>query len=305
MADRNELSNLNLNEFSICFEDLGGPANEDCNIEFVKSKAGLGPVLKETDMSEQNDNIDNNEVDEDFEAFADEHGDSIVEDFSKLEPEDQAAALVGLAYDNAVQEGAIVEAAGVIKSLSENAVPKEKYDAVVKTAKQAGELIEKMRTTGNAAEDDGGLLAEIKKANGGADLSPEAAARIEAIEKAQNETAVEKAVQKAKAYGFGKAEEVADLELGIRKSMGDKKADAFVALVKQAGELAKKSPLFKAIGEDAGNADATSPIAKAKAGAAEIRKANPKLSEAQAQSQYWADNPDEYAAYQAERATAA
>lgn len=308
MPERNDLSNLNLNEFSVCFKDLGGPANEDCTIEFVKSKSGLGPVLKETDMSEHN--IQKNdeaegEADEDFAAFAEAEGDGILSEFSELSEDDQAAALIGMAYDNLAQEAAIEDATDVIKSLSENTVSKAKYDEVVQLAKSAGDLIEKMKTTGNAAADDGGLVAEIRKANGGADLAPEAVARIEAIEKAQAETDRKDSIAKAKTWGFGKAEDVADLHTRIKKSLGAKDADAFEALIKQAGQVAKASPLFKPIGEDAGNADATSPIAKCNAAVVEIRKANPKLTEVQAKAQYWAENPAAYAEYQAQRTSAA
>ncbi len=287
-----ELTDLELGEWSICID----PANEDSTIEIVKSKSGLGPVLKETDMSEHNE-----ENDTEIEQFASE----VLEEFNGLTAEQQADAIVGMALENAEFEEAVEDAAEVIKSLTENTVAKAKYDEVVEIVKKSGALIEKMKTAGHVTAEEGGLLDEIRKANGGADLSPEAAARIEAIEKAQNETLIEKAVTRARGYNFGKPEEVADLELSIRKSLGDKKADAFVALVKQAGALAKSSPLFKSVGEDAGNADADSPIAKAKGGIEAIQKANPNLTYAQATAKYWSDNPTEYAAHQAQRASAA
>lgn len=293
-----ELTDLELGEWSICID----PANEDSTIEIVKSKSGLAPVLKETDMSDQNDDaIDQGEHED---AELQEFADGVLEEFSELPEDEQADALVGLALENAAYAAKLEEGAEVIKALTENTVPREKYDEVVKLAKSAGDLIEKMKSTGNAATDDGGLVAEIRKANGGADLSPEAIERLERIEKAQAEADRKDAIAKAKTYGFGKAEEVADLETRIRKSLGAKDADAFVAIVKQAGQLAKKHPLFKPLGEDAGNPDANSPIAKAKAGADEIRKANPNLTPQQAMSQFWEQNPELYAAHREGRAAA-
>lgn len=294
-----ELTDLELGEWSICID----PANEDSTIEIVKSKSGLAPVLKETDMSDQNDDaIDQGEHED---AELQEFADGVLEEFSELPEDEQADALVGLALENAAYAAKLEEGAEVIKALMENSVSKEKYDEVVKLAKSAGDLIEKMKSTGNAATDDGGLVAEIRKANGGADLSPEAIERLERIEKAQAEADRKDAIAKAKTYGFGKAEEVADLETRIRKSLGAKDADAFVAIVKQAGALAKSSGLLKPIGEDVGDVDASSPIAKAKVGVEAIMKSNPNLTYAQAQAQYWTANPAEYEAMrQAERSAA-
>lgn len=281
-----ELTDLELGEWSICID----PANEDSTIEIVKSKSGLGPVLKETDMSEHNE-----ENDTEIEQFASE----VLEEFNGLSAEEQANAIVGMALENAEFEEAVEDAAEVIKSLTENTVSKAKYDEVVEIVKKSGALIEKMKTAGHVTAEEGGLLDEIRKANGGVDLSPEAAARIEALEKSNNEIAIEKAVTRARGYNFGKPEEVADLEMSIRKSLGDKKADAFVALIKQAGAIAKSSKLFTPIGEDGGALDATDPIAKAKAGVAEIKKSDPKMSDAAAEALYWQNNPNEYAAYAA------
>lgn len=280
-----ELTDLELGEWSICID----PANEDSTIEIVKSKSGLGPVLKETDMSEHNEDTNDTEI----EQFASE----VLEEFNGLSAEEQANAIVGMALENAEFEDAVEDAAEVIKSLTENTVPKEKHEAVLKTLAQAGEVIEKMKAKGHvSAEEGGGLLSEITKANGGAGLTPEAAARIEALEKSNNEIAIEKAVTRARGYNFGKPEEVADLEMSIRKSLGDKKADAFVALIKQAGTIAKSSKLFTTLGEDGGNVDANSPIAKANSGVDLILKANPNMTRAQAMTKYWQDNPAEYAA---------
>ena len=290
-----ELTDLDLGEWSICID----PANEDCTIEIVKSKSGLGPVLKETDMSEHNEDIDN-DIDEDFEQFVAEEGDDLLEEFNGLEGEEQAAALLGMAYENAIQEAAIGDAAEVIKAIRENSVSKEKYDEVVEIVKKSGALIEKMKSQGHVSDaEGGGLLDEIRKANGGVDLSPEAAARIEALEKSNNEIAKEKLITKARGFGFGKAEEVADLSMRIRKALGDKAADLYEAQIKQAGQIAKASPLFKSVGEDAGSLDANDPIAKAKVGAEQIRKANPGMTPQQAQAKYWDENPAEYAAYRA------
>lgn len=289
-----ELTDLELGEWSICID----PANEDSTIEIVKSKSGLGPVLKETDMSEHNEDTNDTEI----EQFASE----VLEEFNELSAEEQANAIVGMALENAEFEEAVEDAAEVIKSLTENTVAKAKYDEVVEIVKKSGALIEKMKTAGHVSAEEGGLLDEIRKANGGADLSPEAAARIEAIEKAQAASDLKEEIAKARTFGFGKAEDVAPLLGRIRKGKTTPAdAEAVEALLKQAGQIAKASPLFKSVGEDAGNTDATSPIAKANGAIAEIRKAHPNLTEAQARAKYWGDNPDAYAEYQRERASAA
>ncbi len=288
----NELTDLDLGEWSICID----PANEDSTIEIVKSKSGLGPVLKETDMSEHTENNEaEGEVDEDFAAFAEEHGDAILEDIGGDLTDEQAVGIVAMAYENAVQEGAIADATEVIKSLSENSVPKEKHEAVLKTLAQAGTIIEKMKTAGHVGDDAGGLLSEITKANGGAELTPEAAARIAKIEKSQAETERKDAITKAKTFGFGKAEDVADLSMRIRKALGDKDADLYEAQIKQAGAIVKSAPHFKTVGEDAGDVDANSPIAKAKVGIDAIMKST-NVSKEKATAQYWAAHPEEYAA---------
>lgn len=292
-----ELTDLELGEWSICID----PANEDCTIEIVKSKSGLGPALMETDMSEQNDHIDNDEGDADFEAFANENGDEILQEFSALSEDDQAAALVALTYDNAVQaeslEG-ITKAAQ--KVADEHKALQGRHEELKKSALAAATLIEKMKSEGKVGDADAGPLSELRKSltAGGAALSDEAEARISEVEKSLAKQAQAEAIAKAKTYGFGKADEVADLETGIRKALGDKKADAFVAIVKQAGEIAKKSPLFKSIGEDAGADADVSPITKMKGAAAEIRKAKPQLTEQQAMSEAIEANPALYTEYQ-------
>lgn len=289
----NELTDLDLGEWSICID----PANEDCSIEIVKSKSGLRPVLKETDMS------DNTEVNEGAgDAELDQFATSVLEEFDGLSAEEQAEALVGMALENAELEAAVEDATEVVKSLTENTVSKAKHDEVLKTLADAGAVIEKMKAKGHVtAEEGGGLLAQITKANGGAPLAPEAEARIVELEKANQAVEIEKAQTRAKGYGFGDFKIVADLETKIRKAFGAEDADKFVGIVKQAGGLAKASPLFKAVGEDAGNADATSPIAKANAGVAEIKKANPSLTDAQAKAKYWSENPAELARYREEQ----
>jgi DNA-binding transcriptional regulator YhcF (GntR family) len=279
-----ELTDLDLGEWSICID----PANEDSTIEIVKSKSGLGPVLKETDMSEHNE-----ENDTEIEQFASE----VLEEFNGLSAEEQADAIVGMALENAEFEEAVEDAAEVIKSLTENTVAKAKYDEVVEIVKKSGALIEKMKTAGHVTAEEGGLLDEIRKANGGADLSPEAAARIEAIEKAQAASDLKEAIAKARTFGFGKPEDVAPLLGRIAKGKTTPAdAEAVEALLKQAGAIVKSAPHFKTVGEDAGNGGEVTPISKAKAAAVDIRKANPGMSEAQAMRQYWDEHPDEYAA---------
>lgn len=296
------LKNIKTKEISLTKGDEknSGAANDDARILFRKSNPDTN--LTETDMSEHNDDhIENDaEVDADFQAFAEsDDAKGFLEEFSGLSEDDQVGALLGMAYDNVVQEAAIGDAAEVIKSLTENTVPKEKYDELKKSAAAAVTLIEKMKSEGKVGDADAGPLSELRKSltAGGAALSEEAEARISEVEKSLAKQAQAEAIAKAKTYGFGKAEDVADLETRIRKALGDKAADLYAAQIKQAGEIAKKSPLFKQIGEDTG-AD-TSPIAKANAAVAEIRKANPNLTDAQAKAKYWDENPDAYAEYRA------
>lgn len=292
----NELTDLDLGEWSICID----PANEDSTIEIVKSKSGLGPVLKETDMSDDN-NLDTENVgeDADFEQFAE----GVLEEFNALSPEDQADALVGLAADNAELEAAVEDATEVVKSLTENSVPKEKYEELKKSTLQ---LVEKMKS-GAKADDEGDMLSRITKSLGGEDNIPDDVREtLTDLVKAKDAAELKDSVEKAKTYGFGKPEDVAGLETRIRKGKTTAAdADLFADLVKRAGAVVAKSGLFKTVGEDAGNNDATSPIAKAKASLADIKKSNPGLTDAQAMTKYWADNPDEYVAHQAQRASAA
>lgn len=294
-------------------ETNSGAANDDARILFRKNAA---QTLQETDMPKTNDEhegqvdentIDDGEEDEEFTAFADEHGDDILAEFDELEPEEQAAYLVGLNYGSAVQEDAIQKAAEIITGLSENVVPREKYEKALDTLKASADYIEKMKRTGNAAIDDGGVISDIRKSlmESGAEIDPATAERLSEVEKTLAKTARKEAIAKATTYGFGKAEDVADLETSIRKALGDKAGDTYAAQIKQAGVMLRKSKLLTPIGEDPVEGDADSLVAKAKGGIETIMKANPNLTYAQAQSQYWAANPAEYRARQERRADAA
>lgn len=299
MPNRNDLSDLNLGEFSICFEDLGGPANEDCTIEFVKSKTGLAPDLKETDMSDVIQKNDEGEGDAELEQFANE----IIEEFNGLSEEDQVEALVGMALENAVQEEALEDATEVIKAMTEAGEEREaKFEELKKSTTQ---LIEKMKS-GAKVEAGDDILSNITKSLGGEGSIPDdVRATISDLVKAKEDGERKDIVTKARTWAFGKAEDVADLYTRIAKGRTTKEdAVLFESLMKQAGQVVAKSGLFKSIGEDAGNADSTDPIAKAKAGVEEIKKANPNLSNAQADALYWERNPDEYAAYTAARRAA-
>ncbi len=287
----NELTNFEVTEFSVCFKDLGGPANEDATIEITKSQE------QDTMDADQNNATVSDEADEDFEAFVDEHGEAILNEFDAIEDDDERAdAILGLAYERDVAHGAVADATEVVKAMRENSVPKAELEAVKKTLADAGAIIQKAKDAGFGDAASTGLIAEITKANGGQPLSEEAAARIDKIEKAQAAQDRKDAITKAQSYGFGKAETVADLEVGIRKALGDKSADAFVEIVKKAGEIAKGSKMFERIGSDE-DADANSPIAKANSGIQAILKANPNMTIAKATTEYYTANPEEYAAY--------
>ncbi|MCL4715472.1 MAG: hypothetical protein KJZ75_11225 [Hyphomonadaceae bacterium] len=300
------LKNIKTKEISLTKGDEknSGAANDDARILFRKNRNPEN--LTETDMSDnQNQDIET-EVDEDFVAFAEEHGDAILGDIGGDLTDEQAEGIIAMAYDNAIQEEAIGKAAEFIDQLTENTVPKAKYDELKKSAAAAVTLIEKMKQDGKVGDADAGPLSELRKSltAGGAELSPEAEARISEVEKSLAKQARAESIAKAKTYGFGKAEDVADLETRIRKALGDKDADAFVGIVKAAGNLQKASPMLKPIGEDVG-ADAGDPIAKAKGVIEDIKKANPTFTEQQAFAKAIEQNPGLYRELEAARAAAA
>lgn len=292
MAKR--LRKMKIGEISLCKDGM----NDDARVLIVKAKtpnehAGRVPVLKETDMSDHND------VNEEVEGFevSQEYADGVIGEWNELDEAGQADALVQLVAErDALAESAEEITKAAVALRDEYVEMKPKFEELKKSAAQAASLIEKMRAGGKADDQDTSLIAVLKAQNGGV-IDPATEARIVELEKSKEDGELKDAINKAKTYNFGKAEDVAGLETRIRKGKTTAAdADAFVALIKQAGAIAKSSKLFTPIGEDGGNVDANSPIAKANSGVDLILKANPNMTRAQAMTKYWQDNPAEYAA---------
>lgn len=124
-----------------------------------------------------------------------------------------------------------------------------------------------------------------------------------ALAKAKDAQDTADAIAKAKALNFGKPEDVGPLLMRVAKGMTTTAdAEKLEQLLKSAGEVASKSPLFKAIGS--GQATEGDPEDLLKSKAAEIKKARPELTEAQAYDAALAANPDLYSAYVSKRRVA-
>lgn len=130
----------------------------------------------------------------------------------------------------------------------------------------------------------------------------EADARAE-LQKARDKQDAETAIAKAKAIGFGNADEVGPLLMRVAK--GATTADdaaALETLLKSAGEIASKSPLFKAMGSAA--AVDGDPAEMLKAKAEEIQKANTSMTYEAAYTKAVEQNPALYGAYVQKRRAA-
>jgi hypothetical protein len=123
----------------------------------------------------------------------------------------------------------------------------------------------------------------------------EADAKAE-LQKARDKQDAEAAIAKAKALGFGNADEVGPLLVRVAKGMTTADdAQALEKLLKSAGEIAGASPLFKAMGAAAAVEGDPAELLKAKAD--EIQKANTGMTYEAAYAKAVDQNPALYGAY--------
>lgn len=126
----------------------------------------------------------------------------------------------------------------------------------------------------------------------------------ETIAKMAAEREEERAIAKARADGMPEPEKTGPALARIAKGAGTKDdAEVVERVVKAALEQAKAggAKLFAVIGKSVGG-DANSPEAIIKARAADLRKAKPTLTEAQAEVEVMNADPDLYARYKSGRA---
>jgi cell division protein FtsB len=133
------------------------------------------------------------------------------------------------------------------------------------------------------------------------DSQKQAADALAEVEKMKTQAETTEAIAKARTYGIGDAAVLGPIMLRIAKGKSTAEdATAIEAVLKAAAAQAKVSPLFKSQG-NGGDENGGDPEALLKAKAEEIRKANPKLSFAQAYTQATEENPDLYRDYVAKR----
>jgi hypothetical protein len=194
---------------------------------------------------------------------------------TKLSPAQRKAALAHLAahaskedvgeHDN---QSSKAEQGGVLILTDEatgtvETVAKADYEAVVKRAEDAEKIAKEER--------------EIRL-------------RSEHINKAERE------------FGHlpGTAVEKGEMLLELRKSCSPELFSKVEAVFKSAEEMATNSKLFTQLGAVSQNNGTGSAYAEIEAKAAELRKGEPKLTQAQAIAKAAADNPDLYARYRSE-----
>lgn len=115
------------------------------------------------------------------------------------------------------------------------------------------------------------------------------------IAKANEQRETDQAIAKAKTFGVGKPEDLGPLLMRVAKGKTtEADAAALEQVLKSAGEVSSKSPLFKSAGSAAAVDGDPDEILKSKA--AEIKKAKPGLSDAQAYTEALEANPALYEA---------
>lgn len=274
-----QLSNIELDEVSVCEE----PANEDAVVVIVKAKSHTHDN-PETDMP-QDERVE--DVNDDFDD------DTLAAVAAEMAALDEAGELVP-AF--AAMLAGLEEAGETITKMADAYEEIEgEHEELKKSASLLVSKVEKMAKGGDQEATD--LVSVLKSSMGGAELDPAVERRVAALELVAKAAEERETLEKAKAIGAGKPEELAPVLARIAKGKSTPAdADYVSALLKAQAKALKQSNLFKSAGVD-GGIDADSPIAKAKTAAAEIRKANPKLSEAQAMVEYWDANPEAYRAY--------
>lgn len=287
-----KLSDIELDEVTVCEE----PANDDCVAVIVKSKS-----RRETEMSMQDDNIqvdDEPVEDADLDLdFTDEELQAVADEMEEL-GEDLVPAFAAMLAANEEATEVIGKMAEAFDALD------EEHEELKKSAAALVDRVEKMRADGKAGEEETDLVASVRKSLGGAELDPATEKRLAAVELVAKQAEEKEAVEKAKSLGVGDPKELAPILQAVRKKLGAETGDKLEAILKSAGAALKKSKAFERAGVDYA-VDASSPIAKARQGAAEIKKANPNMSDAQAMTAYFDQNPEAYAEYRESQARAA
>lgn len=295
MPQPKQLSDIELDEVTVCEE----PANDDCRAAIVKSRTQANP-LEENDMPQANQNVEDVNDQDDLDLdFDDETLNAVAEQLDELG--DDAVPFVAALMAGVEEAGDVItKMAADMEELS------GEHEELKKSAGLLVERIEKMGADGKIGETEQDLVSAIRKSMGGAELPPEVAVRIDALEAVAKSAAEAEAVAKAKAFGVGDPKELGPILIKVRKSCGAEVADKIESVLTSAGAAIKKSKVFTRVGVDTG-ADASDPVRKslseAEVGAEEIRKSNPHLTKEQALTQFWQQNPAKYEEYrEAQRA---
>jgi hypothetical protein len=304
-----QLTDLVIDEISL----VDDPANEEAKVSIFKAKKKV-PCDKTSDMEDEDDMDDEKKVKKQMDAISSRIP-AALEELSQLIVE-KAALAGGVPVDSV----AALTAAASLKeyTMDIQALSKALEDAEVKLAtlekrateadaviKAKDEEITVLKGKAEAASTEEEIIKSAsepvqKMLN---DLRDRALISEAAIAKMKEEKEVAEAIAKAKDLNFGEAETVGKLLMRVAK--GTTTADdasLLEGMLKQAGEVTKGSKLFVAVGASNGDVD---PEAIIKSKAAEIRKGNPLLSEAQAYTEALDQNPDLYNAYSAAKRRAA
>lgn len=188
-------------------------------------------------------------------------------------------------------------------------VEKEKDDAVAKVADLEAALaakddeIAKLKDATSAADDDGDddvlkalpkeLRESIEKRLSDAEAKAERAEA--AIEKANDQRALDAAIEKAKGFGFAEPDKLGAAMHRVEKGKPEDGDMAVIeeALTKAAAVAKADSKLFTSIGK-ANGLDADDPEAKLRTAALDIQKAKPTLSYEAAYAEAMEANPALY-----------
>lgn len=283
-----QLSDIELDEVSVCAE----PANEDAVVVIVKAKSNNHDTelpMPPIDDERVEDAAD--ELEAGAEDFDDETLEAVAGEMAEL---DEAGELVP-AF--AAMLAGLEEAGETITKMAAAYEDIEgEHEELKKSASLLVSKVEKMAKGGDQEATD--LVSILKSSMGGAELDPAVERRVAALEIVAKAAEEKEAVEKARAIGAGKPEELAPVLVRLRKANA-KDADYIEGLLKTQAAAIRKSNAFKTLG--ASDPAPSSAIAKASLAAEEIRKAAPSLSKQQALARVFEENPDLYAEHLAEK----
>lgn len=282
-----QLSDIELDEVSVCAE----PANEDAVVVIVKAKSNNHDTENSMPPIDDERVEDAADLEANDEGFDDETLEAVAGEMAELDEAGElvpafAAMLAGL------------EEAG--ETITKMAAAYEEIEGEHEELKKSASLlvskVEKMAKGGDQEATD--LVSVLKSSMGGAELDPAVERRVAALEIVAKAAEEKEAIEKARAIGAGKPEELAPVLVRLRKANA-KDADYIEGLLKTQAGMIKKSNAFKTLG--ASDPAPSSAIAKASLAAEEIRKAAPALSKQQALARVFEENPDLYAEHLAEK----